>query len=60
MDDKDKIKLGKCYVESYDKAEVIEVGKRKSLVKVQYTDTVLGMTMTGKARYKIENSLIKQ
>ena len=45
----DKIKLGKCYVESYDKAEVIKVGKRKSLVKVQYTDTVLGMTMTGKA-----------
>jgi len=55
-----KIKLGKCYVKGYGDAEVIEVGKRKSLVRVKYVHTVLGLPLSGVARYKIKNSDINQ
>lgn len=55
-----KIKLGKCYVKGYSDAEVIEVGKRKSLVRVKYVHTVLGLPLSGVARYKIKNSDINQ
>lgn len=55
-----KIKLGKCYVKGYGDAEVIEVGKRKSLVRVKYVHTVLGLPLSGVARYKIKNSNINQ
>jgi|TARA_B100000073_G_scaffold319926_1_gene299216 hypothetical protein len=55
-----KIKLGKCYVKGHGDAEVIEVGKRKSLVRVKYVHTVLGLPLSGVARYKIKNSDINQ
>lgn len=59
-----KIKKGKCYIQDgkdrYAEADVLEVGKRKSLIKMEYQDTVLGMRIKRKQKFKISNKEIIQ